>query len=973
MPKPTDIQTAASQIYLDTWTGRVAWLAALAPQYGIVPRAVQKAFDMGLVEGATADAMTYGPMLSITPLLLAGSMPSLFQTKPKAKTFVAGGMTFTEKDLYTNLLITGTIGSGKTSAVLLPMLEQILMTYNQESDDDINTGKYAKAGGLMVDVKGQFYEYVIAMLYRAGRTVVEDLIVLTPISDFAVVEFTEPSTGHHFYLSARNCSSGSEASRLLSQHRMPTGERIPSDIFEWPSKERKEAEEHLKTITFRVPDDCRFCGWREVDGRLARVSHTTQDGTPAFILSPEHGNSPITVSKPRELRYNRVIFVNNGVRTNLLNPSLPSGEVANRQSVIAAMASGGSGGNGENQYFYDQASIVMSWSIELWRALYPDKEVTVVDVLKLVTQQSYLAEQLKKLTVAITKLTRELEGKSEDESRIDMRQLQKLKDIGLYFQDTWGTRDAKNKGLIASTVEVAFKAFLGDSNLQEVFCQPSTFKWTDTLQKGKIIVLHAGEKYESLGKQLGTGAKFDYQSAILSRLQLAHLNKERFCFYVADEGHNFATAGGASGGDDKFMSLAREACCFNMVATQSLSSLFQVIGEKNANVYMQCFGGICALQTMDPVSAKRTSELIGRIRRERSERSGSDLTLGSMLVGKGNVSTSTRTEKEAWFEPEFFHSLDVFESVTFNKGRTGRYDKVKRFKNKPSWITGPSGKKEVAEYMRRYFQEAIEQFLFRQNKTAWLNHCSTPLEAPTEAKQSAVTKAEPTAPPLKETPAPASPTAPITKAVTPPEPPPPPKPPPPPEPMLAEIKPQNEPVPSEAPRATAKEEAKASVQPEEKIDWNERLTACEEAVLQPEEIWNRLAEGFASVQIGETADELMDPSFFLDEASKKAAAEAESEGTTGGRSAPKEAGIAGPEGKKVGQDAGEITRTEKSAPVSEEQAGTKRVIRAKRTDGAIRRERARKAEEAIAQPPLKLSEENMAKLQAFRERFQGGA
>lgn len=726
---------AARSIGLHTWWGLGLGVWSAMPSVGLIAAAAQKAHLAGWMNPGAAMALDWTGLVVGGPLLWAGykewrkgrsqaKKKTGKKAKGKSPTFNVGDMTFTDKDLHTNLLVTGTIGSGKTSAILLPLLEQLLMTYREECDDPLKTPPLAKVGGLMVDVKGQFYEYVIALMYRAGRNVVDDLIVLTPMSDFAVVEMVEPETGHRFFLPARNCSSGSEAGLLLGQHRMPDGDRFPIDLFEYSERERAPYEAMLKDLMFRVEDDTRFIGWRDAGGgQLWRCSHMESANRPSYIVDDR--GKPITVQRPKHLKYVRVIWVNNQVRTNLLNPLLPSAEVANRAAVIAQMASGNTGGAGENQYFYDQASIVLGMTIELWRELYPDKEVTVVDVLRMVTQQSYLASQLKLLRQEITKVTAAVQGKPEHLVQMEQRRLTKLVDIGKYFEDNWGQRDARNKGLIASTVETAFKAFLGDSNLQEVFCRPSTFQWTDVVQEGKIIVLHAGPKYESLGKQLGTGAKFDFQSAVLSRLQLAHLNKSRMVIYIADEGHNFATAGGAQGGDDRFMSLAREACCCNVVATQSLSSLYAVIGEKNANVYNQCFGGLVALHTMDQRTAKHMSELIGQIRRERSERSGADLTIEGMLGWSkkgGDINTSTKQEKEAWFSPDFFHSLDTFESVVFNKGQRGRYDKIRRAKNKPTWLTGPQGKVVVAESMRRYFQEAIEMFLHRAGHTSWVDH-----------------------------------------------------------------------------------------------------------------------------------------------------------------------------------------------------------------------------------------------------------
>lgn len=66
-----------------------------------------------------------------------------------------------EIGMYQNFLIAGTIGSGKTAAVMYPFLKQILY---YEADNKEN-----KAGMLILDVKGNFYKKVLEYAREAGR------------------------------------------------------------------------------------------------------------------------------------------------------------------------------------------------------------------------------------------------------------------------------------------------------------------------------------------------------------------------------------------------------------------------------------------------------------------------------------------------------------------------------------------------------------------------------------------------------------------------------------------------------------------------------------------------------------------------------------------------------------------------------------------------------------------------------------
>lgn len=77
-------------------------------------------------------------------------------------------ITLNEKSLYQNILITGTIGTGKTSSAMYPFTKQ-LISYNS---DDITS----KIGMLILDVKGNYYKKVKEFAERENRT--SDLIVL---------------------------------------------------------------------------------------------------------------------------------------------------------------------------------------------------------------------------------------------------------------------------------------------------------------------------------------------------------------------------------------------------------------------------------------------------------------------------------------------------------------------------------------------------------------------------------------------------------------------------------------------------------------------------------------------------------------------------------------------------------------------------------------------------------------------------
>lgn len=73
-----------------------------------------------------------------------------------------------DKGLFQNILITGTIGAGKTSSAMYPFTKQ-LIEYNCESENN-------KIGMLILDVKGNYHKQVYEYCLRYGRE--DDLIII---------------------------------------------------------------------------------------------------------------------------------------------------------------------------------------------------------------------------------------------------------------------------------------------------------------------------------------------------------------------------------------------------------------------------------------------------------------------------------------------------------------------------------------------------------------------------------------------------------------------------------------------------------------------------------------------------------------------------------------------------------------------------------------------------------------------------
>lgn len=102
------------------------------------------------------------------------SFPTLIERKNSELNLLIGfnenaeNIIINEKSLYQNILITGTIGTGKTSSAMYPFTKQLI----EYKSDDFDS----KIGMLILDVKGNYYKKVQEFIEEENR--ISDLIVL---------------------------------------------------------------------------------------------------------------------------------------------------------------------------------------------------------------------------------------------------------------------------------------------------------------------------------------------------------------------------------------------------------------------------------------------------------------------------------------------------------------------------------------------------------------------------------------------------------------------------------------------------------------------------------------------------------------------------------------------------------------------------------------------------------------------------
>lgn len=615
------------------------------------------------------------------------------------------GMNIGANDLKTSVLVTGITGSSKTAGILVPLLSKLLTMYNREDVCITSNDPFQKLGAFIPEVKGDIVDYCIYLAHESGRVVSKDIIILTPSSRLPIIRYKDEQN-RFWYLSAYAGSGISDAAELLAINKYFVS-LTKDDIQNYLCSET-QFEELLKklgpvSITLGIQKP-KFIGWRWSGKFLQRVSHTYRWNDPTVVK--DKTGAVIEITPPKFLKMDGLFYIDNQVHYNIVDPYLPPAEVAERLTLLATMSKGRSK-NSENDYFYDQARKLITACITLHR-LVVKTQCTAIEIVKLVTDNDYLETILQSL-----------ENQFHSGKEYDQRSRLSTESLLIYFRHEW-TRmidDGKTATVIVSIITSTFDIFLQDPNLTETFCQKSTFSFEDVIQSGKIICLVPGNKYEQLGRILGTACKIDFQSTMLARTYRSDLNSTRLALYFADECHKYVTGGSVSAGDSYFMNLSRSNNVVNICATQSYAWLVDALGRDTANVYISAFGVQFWLQQTDPETCRRAADICGTVTEDalvddqNINFTGFWTTLNS---GKELVlSHQHKLSHKERFRSDEFSQLNVGEAISYNKGHRGKLDKVVRgVVDYDSCTLKPTGVDAVRLRVREYYREIIENITY---------------------------------------------------------------------------------------------------------------------------------------------------------------------------------------------------------------------------------------------------------------------
>ena len=636
---------------------------------------------------------------------------AVLPTRPK-RVITLGGMNFDETDCFYNFMVTGSLGSGKTSSILMPAIEQLLNIYNVQDYDPLTEDPYAAMGGFSADVKGEFYEPILLFVHRSGRNVFRDCRIIRVRPNYPIVKFYDPDSDHrrYFYLSAMSSSIPSDCARLTSQIRDEDGEPIPSDVFTWDEKRIDEFRDLLEETTFELkdPSGFRFLGWRNVGGKLRRVHYHRRDGREVFAKD-QHGK-PISIRPPTRLKFVKVIPVSNGMRRNIVRNHLPSGEAAERLAKMAELLDGNKSGGEGNPYFGKQAGRLISACLELKKVFYPNEPCDAPFIYSMTVDNAAVDREIKVMADFTRKLQIEIENSDVEAADDKEGLLLRAKAVQKFFESDWKNFDQKTKSIVGSVVSGMMQPFTSDPWLNASFCAEDTYSFKECTQYGRIFCFVPGGDYKQLGRVLGAELKVDHQATLLSRINQPELGQTRRQAIWIDEYQQYAIAGSSTMGDDSFTALARQARAIFVAATQSYAWLETAIGRDASRSLLQSFTNRIWLQNNDLDTNKIASELCGTVAKNQAHIEEQDISLSrlAMKENQTKMGLGKTEDRKPRFRPDDFTNLGMLESISFNKGEEDTVDKVVRHQNKWHWIGGPSGKALLAQFLPWYFQGEIE-------------------------------------------------------------------------------------------------------------------------------------------------------------------------------------------------------------------------------------------------------------------------
>src|SRR5262249_4530704 len=191
--------------------------------------------------------------------------------------------------------------------------------------------------------------------------------------------------------------------------------------------------------------------------------------------------------------------------------------------------------------------------------------------------------------LAAAKIPYHIEERKPD--AIEIKKGAQFEAVKRWFEDDWMRIEPKLRTSIVEGISVFLSLFDDNPRVKHTFCPPKSLyagsgaadatpgtalpPIADLIEQGKVIALNFPTAMNpALARALGTMLRRHFQRAVLNRTPKMTGEPDRHwrpVLFLCDEYQAFATTGeNEPSGDEKFFTLARQAKCIPIVATQSL-------------------------------------------------------------------------------------------------------------------------------------------------------------------------------------------------------------------------------------------------------------------------------------------------------------------------------------------------------------------------------------------------------------------
>ena len=232
-------------------------------------------------------------------------------------------------------------------------------------------------------------------------------------------------------------------------------------------------------------------------------------------------------------------------------------------------------------------------------------------------------------------------------------QMQALEDTLDYFANIWIPMPDRTQTSVQAQLQNMLGPFLGEP-YDTLFGTSSTLKFGDVLDEGRILYIHMPTaRRGAMARIISTFIKLEFQQAVRRRLR-----KPRYSLFFCDEFQEYITAG-ADHSDDGFFALSRESNHVNIIATQSLQTIYRRVNKPEAVKSMLGNCGVKVfLRNTDPDTTNYAAEQIGKApRRKAGETRNAGGRARDLMRGGGGQTTTTDFEFKT--PPETFAELTI--------------------------------------------------------------------------------------------------------------------------------------------------------------------------------------------------------------------------------------------------------------------------------------------------------------------------